>query len=119
MVAFRPAVGLVNLWGGEPEFTGDAYRPVAAAAVAAAYLFELISPPGVLLGERVGVQRPPVPTAGVPMDQGIWLIRTGNRPQDSYRLPAAQVRASRLPADVLVVQRRNGARLYGYLAGMR
>lgn len=48
------------------------------------YRFELISPPGVLLGERVGVQRPPVPTA-----------------------------------DVLVVQRRNGARLYGYLAGMR
>ncbi|MGP4139242.1 phosphate ABC transporter permease PstA [Sodalis praecaptivus] len=83
------------------------------------YSFDLISPPGVLLGERVGVQRPLVPTAGVPMDPEIWLIRTGNRPQDSYRLPAAQVRASRLPADVLVVQRRNGARLYGYLAGMR
>lgn len=75
------------------------------------YRFELQNPPRVLLGERVGVQRP---SAGER-----WIINTGNRPQDRYRVPAAEVRASRLPADVLVVQRRSGVQLYGYLAGMR
>ena len=49
----------------------------------------------------------------------MWFINTGNRPQDRYRVPAAEVRARRLPADVLVVQRRSGVQLYGYLAGMR
>ncbi|CRL45901.1 Phosphate transport system permease protein PstA [Sodalis glossinidius str. 'morsitans'] len=114
IVVLGSAVGMVDRRRGEPESTGAAGESIAATALAAADLpLYTLRLSGVLLGVRAEVQRPHAPAACE-----IWFINTGNRPQDRYWVPAAEVRSSRLPADVLVVQRRSGAQLYGYLAGM-